>query len=366
MINLKHLFISLLVFGTIFSVKAKNFVVVLDPGHGGSDPGVVRQNIYESNINLAIALFVGEMLENHSDIEVAYTRKTDKKLEPETRMSYANDANGDIFVSIHVNSAYSEKLKKDIITISGVEVYIIEQNNKERSETVLKKKSAIISINENNEDIEHKFDPSSSHSNFSFKLKQQNIFNQSNYLALYIQREMGDENRNTRGIMQKSLYVTWQTKMPSVLVEVGYITNLSEREFLTSTAGQKSLARGIYNGIMAYKKDYVSRETALQPAESEVESKSDAPPKNVAKTDENQIVFKWQIMTSKTPLEKNDARFKNLKNCGYYIQDNIYKYTYGESSDYKEVEKMKTTVKKLFPDAFIIATKNGKRVDYKR
>jgi len=389
----RHFFIFILIFCTILPVSAKKFTVVLDPGHGGSDPGALRGNVYESHINLAISLLVGEMLAANPDIEVVYTRKTDIKLEPSDRTNTAINANGDIYVSIHTNAAYNEKLKQDVITTSGVEVYIIEQfgKNQERSETVLKKNTTVISIDENNKNVEKKFNPSSLYSDAAFKLKQNQIYNQSSYLALNLQREMGVENRNTRGILQKSLYATWQTGMPSVLVEVGYITNPDEREFLTSTAGQKSLARGIYNGIMAYKKEYVSRETDTpisteQPKVAETpkpteqpkiaETKTETPkpteqPK-VAETKtetpvqpaENQIVYKWQIMVSKMLLEKNDERFKGLKDCEYYLQDNLYKYTYGAAANLQDIEKLRAMIKQLFPDAFIIAMKNGERVKF--
>jgi len=374
---LKRFFISILMFCiTVFVADAKKFTVILDPGHGGNDSGATRNGVRESNINLAVALFVGEMLAGNSDIDVVYTRKTDQRLEPSDRMNTAINADGDIYVSIHTNAAYNEQQKKDVITTSGVEVYIIEQfdKNKERSENVLKKNSTIISINEKNEDVERKYNSSSPLSDASFKLKQQQIYNQSSLLALNIQREMGDENRNTRGILQKSLFVTWQTPMPSVLVEVGYITNPAEREFLTSASGQKSLARGIYNGIMAFKKEYVSRSDAYvpqQPTTAEPQKQTEQPKVTVQpKTTEqpksqqidNQVVYRWQIMTSKERLKENDARFKDLKNCQYYVQDNIYKYTYGESADYQEIVKIGTTVKKLFPDAFIITMKNGERI----
>ena len=404
--NLKQFLILFFAcFLIFFDADAKNFTVVLDAGHGGSDPGAVRKGIYESNINLAIVLAVGEMLEKHPDIDVVYTRKTDKRLEPIDRMNTANNSNGDIYVSIHANTAYSERLKKDVITTSGIEVYIIEQfdKNKERSEKIIKETSSIISINENNENVEQKYNPSSLHSNAAFKLKQQQVYNQSSYLALYILQEMNGENRATRGVLQRSLYATWQTGMPSVLVEVGYLTNPDEREFLTSAAGQKSLARGIYNGILAYKKDYVSPNTTGQPPQDiiaeqpktiekpieqpkQVEQKPVEQPKQVeqpkvetpktveqpkvevpkteisAQSNENQVVFKWQIMTSKVILDKNDARFKNLKNCQYYFQNGLYKYTYGESTDQQEIVKLGATVKKLFPDAFIILMKNGERI----
>jgi len=389
---MKHFFILILVFCTILPVSAKKFTVIIDPGHGGSDPGAVRGKVYESHINLTIALLVGEMLSKNPDIEVVYTRKTDKKLEPADRTNTAINANGDIYVSIHTNAAYNERLKQDVPATSGIEVYIIEQfgKNQERSETVLKKNTTIISIDENNKDVENKFNPYSLYSDAAFKLKQNQIYNQSSFLALNLQREMGIENRNTRGILQKSLYATWQTGMPSVLVEVGYITNPDEREFLTSAAGQKTLAKGIYNGIMAYKKDYVSRSSAPtqlvqeekiaeQPKVAETPNPTEQPKvtetpkpteqqkiteisKNNTQPAENQVVYKWQIMASRTLLAKNDERFKGLKDCEYYLQDNLYKYTYGASTDLQEIEKLRTIVKELFPDAFIITMINGERV----
>ena len=182
---------------------------------------------------------------------------------------------------------------------------------------------------------------------------------------------MGEKERKIRGVKQQSLYVTWQTIVPSVLVEVGYITNPEERTFMTSKDGQKNLATGIYNGILKYKNDFdLSKEsmksiTAVQNMQAyDTETVEEDSNSIVSKesTNKDEIVFMWQIMTSSTPLKDNDYRFKKLK-CSFYKENNIYKYTYGSSTDYKEVQKLQADIKKLFSDAFIIAMKNGKRID---
>jgi hypothetical protein len=315
---------------------------------------------------------VGSMLEKHHDIKVVYTRKTDKTLEPVERMETANKANGDIFVSIHVNSAYNEAKKRDVTTTHGVEVYIQTVENTDRKTRTLKQKSSITSIGENGIEVSKRYDENNSQTfNAIYEIKQAQIFNLSNNLATYIGNEMGEKERKIRGVKQQSLYVTWQTIVPSVLVEVGYITNPEERAFMTSKDGQRNLATGIYNGILKYKNDFdLSKEsmksiTAVQNMQAyDTETVEEDSNSIVSKesTNKDEIVFMWQIMTSSTPLKDNDYRFKKLK-CSFYKENNIYKYTYGSSTDYKEVQKLQADIKKLFSDAFIIAMKNGKRID---
>lgn len=363
----KYFFSILMLFCCLTTIEAKPFTVVIDPGHGGGDVGATRAGIYESHITLDIALLVGDLLEaNHKDIKVAYTRKTDKRLSESERMDIANKADGDIFVSIHVNSAYNEAKKRDITTAHGVEVYIQTVENSERKTNTLKTKGSIKAVNEDGTEISKRYDYSNNPTfNAIYEIKQAQIFNLSTNLAKYIGNEMGAKERNIRGIKQQSLYVTWQTTIPSVLVEVGYITNEKERKFMSSKEGKVILATGIYNGIIQYKNDFDRSKELILANNSDNEPKTTTPSKEnntdkVAKSDE--VLFMWQIMTSTTPLKDNDYRFKKLK-CSYYKENNIYKYTYGSNTDYNEVLKLQSEVKKLFADAFIIAMKNGKRVN---
>lgn len=367
----------------------RKFTVVLDPGHGGSDPGATRNGVFESHINLAVAKLVGEMLEKHPDIKVAYTRTKDIRLEPSERMRIANDAQGDIFISIHVNAAYNERRKRDVTEIHGVEVYIQTVENTNRKTNTLKQKGAITVVDESGNEVDKRFDASQNAAfQAIYEIKQAQIFNLSNNLAKYIGQELGAEERNMRGVKQQSLYVTWQTVTPSILVEVGYITNKKEREFMASKEGQKSIATGIYNGILRYKKDFDQSKEALTaiptaepielyttlkeeekapqatttpvPAVKEPEQKKPADTPKPANKDE--VLFMWQIFSTSAPLQDGDPRFKRLK-CNYYKQDGMYKYVYGSSTSYQEVAAMREQVKSLFPDAFMIALKNGERVD---
>ena len=253
-----------------------------------------------------------------------------------------------------------------------MEVYIQTIENTDRKTRTLKQKSSITSIGENGIEVSKRYDENNSQTfNAIYEIKQAQIFNLSNNLATYIGNEMGEKERKIRGVKQQSLYVTWQTIVPSVLVEVGYITNPEERAFMTSKDGQRNLATGIYNGILKYKNDFdLSKEsmksiTAVQNMQAyDTETVEEDSNSIVSKesTNKDEIVFMWQIMTSSTPLKDNDYRFKKLK-CSFYKENNIYKYTYGSSTDYKEVQKLQADIKKLFSDAFIIAMKNGKRID---
>jgi len=367
----KYIYLVSILFVSLLELNAaKPFTVVLDPGHGGSDVGATRAGICESHIVLDIAQLVGDMLGEHSDIKVAYTRKTDKKLKEEERMELANKADGDIFVSIHVNSAYNEEKKRDVTSAHGVEVYIQTVENIERKTNTLREKGSIKTVNKAGEEEAKRYDYSSNKTfNAIYEIKQAQIFNLSTNLARYIGTEMGAKDRNLRGVKQKSLYVTWQTLIPSVLIEVGYITNEEERRFMNSQEGKRILARGIYDGIIRYKKDFdLSREALAGESVNRRDTDANtnlssvpATPKDEVKS-KDEVVFMWQVFISSVPLKDDDYRFKKLK-CSYYKDKNMYKYTYGSSTDYDEVLRMQAEIRKLFPDAFMIAMKNGKRVD---
>lgn len=367
----KYIYLVSILFVSLLELNAaKPFTVVLDPGHGGSDVGATRAGICESHIVLDIAQLVGDMLSGHSDIKVAYTRKTDKKLKEEERMELANKADGDIFVSIHVNSAYNEEKKRDVTSAHGVEVYIQTVENIERKTNTLREKGSIKTVNKAGEEEAKRYDYSSNKTfNAIYEIKQAQIFNLSTNLARYIGTEMGAKDRNLRGVKQKSLYVTWQTLIPSVLIEVGYITNEEERRFMNSQEGKRILARGIYDGIIRYKKDFdLSREALAGESVNRRDTDANtnlsavsATPKDEVKS-KDEVVFMWQVFISSVPLKDDDYRFKKLK-CSYYKDKNMYKYTYGSSPDYDEVLRMQAEIRKLFPDAFMIAMKNGKRVD---
>lgn len=367
----KYIYLVSILFVSFLELNAaKPFTVVLDPGHGGSDVGATRAGICESHIVLDIAQLVGDMLGEHSDIKVAYTRKTDKKLKEEERMELANKADGDIFVSIHVNSAYNEEKKRDVTSAHGVEVYIQTVENIERKTNTLREKGSIKTVNKAGEEEAKRYDYSSNKTfNAIYEIKQAQIFNLSTNLARYIGTEMGAKDRNLRGVKQKSLYVTWQTLIPSVLIEVGYITNEEERRFMNSQEGKRILARGIYDGIIRYKKDFdLSREALAGESVNRRDTDTNANLSAVSATtkdevkSKDEVVFMWQVFISSVPLKDDDYRFKKLK-CSYYKDKNMYKYTYGSSTDYDEVLRMQAEIRKLFPDAFMIAMKNGKRVD---
>ena len=367
----KYIYLVSILFVSLLELNAaKPFTVVLDPGHGGSDVGATRAGICESHIVLDIAQLVGDMLGGHSDIKVAYTRKTDKKLKEEERMELANKADGDIFVSIHVNSAYNEEKKRDVTSAHGVEVYIQTVENIERKTNTLREKGSIKTVNKAGEEEAKRYDYSSNKTfNAIYEIKQAQIFNLSTNLARYIGTEMGAKDRNLRGVKQKSLYVTWQTLIPSILIEIGYITNEEERRFMNSQEGKRILARGIYDGIIRYKKDFdLSREALAGESVNRRDTDTNtnlssvpATPKDEVKS-KDEVVFMWQVFISSVPLKDDDYRFKKLK-CSYYKDKNMYKYTYGSSPDYDEVLRMQAEIRKLFPDAFMIAMKNGKRVD---
>ncbi|MDR0830748.1 MAG: N-acetylmuramoyl-L-alanine amidase [Prevotellaceae bacterium] len=367
---MKRLF---LVFGiliiSIFAANAQKFTVVLDPGHGGVDVGCTRNGIHESKIALAIALMVGEMLEK-DNINVVYTRKTDIKIQGKDRTDPANKVDGGIFISIHVNAAQNAQTKKDITERHGVELFVITPDfaNKDRSINVQNQQASA--------DLRQEFEAiynNSSRPNPLGVMKNNVITNLSHNLASYLYRAMITDKGSYK---QQSLYVNWQQKLPNVLVEVGYITNPAEREFMSTKAGQRALATGIYNGIIRYKTDFDnSREaadytftgdTTKNNSQTKVQNqpKTTETPKETPIKVENsdEIMFRWQIFAGSKKLDLNDPAFKLLKNCSYYEENGIYKYTYGESADYEEIKALRGVVISGFPQAFIVAIKDGKRI----
>ncbi|MBQ7683059.1 MAG: N-acetylmuramoyl-L-alanine amidase [Bacteroidaceae bacterium] len=241
---------TLLIATLIISLSMQAFTLVIDAGHGGKDPGAAGRKSKEKNINLAVALELGRLVaKNCPDVKVVYTRKTDVFVELDERARIANKAKADLFISIHVNSTAAR------VGPQGTETYTLGMHRAADNLEVAKRENSVITLESNYEQRYEGFDPKSSESYIIFELMQDQNMEKSVRLARLIQQQMrSSAKRVDKGVFQAGFLVLRATSMPSALVELGYINNPTEEQYLTSKNGQAALARSIYNAFVQYKK----------------------------------------------------------------------------------------------------------------
>ena len=348
----------------------KTFTVVIDPGHGGKDPGCVGAISKEKAINLAIALDLGERIsQNHNDVKVIYTRKTDVFIPLDERANIANRNKADLFISIHVNSA------KKGNNASGTETYTIGLTNSSENLDVAMRENSVILMEDDYHSKYEGFDPTSTESYIIFELMQNKYMEQSVLLASEIQKAFVRSKRENRGVRQAGMLVLRKTSMPSVLVELGFLSNRTEERFLASKDGQDILSGSIYRAFSSYKYNYdrkmgsvnsLPETPPLMPMETitaNESAKNASSDQTVAISKNNDdIIYKIQILTSDKKISEKDKRFKGYDEVSYYVEKGIYKYTYGSTSDYRKILNMNKKAAQDFKGAFIIRMKDGQRV----
>ena len=391
-----NLVIALFFVLPVLQAKEKTFTVVIDAGHGGKDPGARGTVINEKAINLAVALKLGSLIsEKHSDVKVIYTRKTDGFIELDERANIANRNKADLFISIHTNAV------KRGSSVSGTETYTLGlARSDENLEVAMRENSAIL-LEDNYLQKYEGFDPKSSESYIIFEFMQNKHMEQSISLASEVQKCFTSAKRNNRGVRQAGFLVLRKTSMPSILVELGYISNPAEERFMKTKDGQDKLATAIYNAFTKYKweydrkrgalsgntsvapvlqvvddqesvvtappgsEEYIRQKNKVEEAKTVRQSKSATPEAQMAtQVKKGQTVYKIQILTSDKKLSPNSKLFKGYKNVDYFVEKGIYKYTYGETTNFDSIRKMRRQVAKDFKDAFIVAFKDGKKVKY--
>ena len=361
--------------------QKKVFTVVIDAGHGGKDPGTIWKNIHEKDIALAIALKFGNIVKkNMPDTKVLYTRQTDIFIDLDKRAPVANKNQADLFISIHVNSN-DKSIKAD-----GTETYFMGTAKNDENFEVAKKENAVIQLEDNYTQKYAGYDPNSPNSFIMFSLLQNTHWKQSLRFASYVQEQMASyAKRPDRGVKQAGFLVLWRTAVPSVLIETGFLSNENDRNFLTSEHGQDVLAQAIYRAFRNYKADVENGSTAL----TERRAKDTLP--EVPKTDtfapsntdtlvdsvitnqptvenvpvKSKIEFLVQISSSRKAIPLKSHFFKGLKNVEEFKSGNNYKYAVGRKSSYNEVVEYSKIVKNYFPDAFVIAVRDGKIISVK-
>lgn len=324
--------------------------VVIDAGHGGRDPGAIGKNSHEKDINLAIALKLGKLIENNlPELRVIYTRKTDVLIPLHLRSKIANDNQADFFISIHCNSNPSTK-------IYGAETYVMGLHKSQDNLEVAKLENSSILKEENYSDYYEGFNPNSAEAYIIFSLYQNAFLDHSLDLASKIQDQFKAlAGVRDRGVLQAGFLVLYRTTMPGVLVETGYISNISDEKYLMSKDGQNNIASAIFNALKEYK-----NEQGIQSSKLTTSS-------NKSKIETAQvsggIVFRVQIVSSSTKINLNSKRFNNLKNLYEYRHDGMYKYCTGESDSFSKMDKLKAKLQKEeFKDAFVVAFQDERRI----
>jgi len=377
----KILFILVLFITLASSVlgASKPFTLVLDAGHGGKDIGAPGKITNEKTINLKVTLALGKLIEeNCSDVRVIYTRKKDVFVTLDGRADIANRNKADLFISIHTNAVESRK------PISGMETYTLgngRSNGKKTNLEVAKRENSVIVMESDYQSHYEGYDPNSPESNIMFEFVQDKNLANSVDLAKMIQKHgCRNASRPDKGVHQANLLVLRCTSMPACLVELGYITTRSEEQLMNTNTFVSKIARGLYNAFVEYRQKY---DKTIKVPYKTIEPEEDIPtvadneyrptynPSSttaplytpVVKDGEDAIVFKVQFMSSDVKLNKNSKQFKGLQSFSYYKEGGKYKYTYGEDEDYNKINNLRKDIISKFPDAFVIAFKNGKKMD---
>ena len=386
-------------FSVVFAAQKHKFTLVIDAGHGGKDAGACANGAKEKNINLNVALAFGRYVEqNCSDVRVIYTRKTDVFIPLHERAAIANRNKADVFISIHTNALPGKRPKP----VTGMETYTMGMRRSNEKLSAAMRENEVVLIEDNYRQHYAGYDPRSPESILLFQLmNEQNMLASVEMASLIQQYTCRTANRPNKGVRQDAFLVLRETSMPACLVELGYITTPSDAASLTNKKNVDLMGRGLYQAFVAFKKSRTGKGSATvvepeqpkvetpqpvqpkaevapveqpvqqeaqtvpaeQPQQQEPEPKAAPVEKKAKAADANEPVFKIQFLTSSTKLKNGDARLKGLTDVDCYKEGGVWKYTIGSSTNYNEIYRLRKQVMEKFPQAFIIAFKNGEKVD---
>ena len=415
---------SVLVLQEQVYAQKKLTTIVIDPGHGGEDPGAVGKTSYEKNVVLKISKKFGSYIKkNFPEVKVLYTRDADQNPTLRQRTIFANQNNADIFISIHANS-----VKYNCETVFGFESFVMGIDKNEKNYEVVKNENSVILKEADYKKNYDGFDPNDPETMIIFSLNQSVYIEQSIKLCDFMQKyATKDIGRYDRKVKQAPFWVLWAVNMPSILVELGFICNSDEEAYLNSEIGQENFARALYNGFVDYKSfvdeqiynkkmEYLEeviaeiyKDTTLKVKKEQVEpikqkqeittqpqnpinpkqdstilkeqtiinntnnNKKDTTinttnnintitQQNETKYPTDKLVFKVQIVTSSKQLSSNSSVFKGYSGVDVYFHQGLYKYTLGEETDFDKIQEFYNKIKNDFHGCFIIVFKNGQRI----
>lgn len=343
----------------------KGFVrkVVIDPGHGGRDPGAIGSIAKEKDIVLAISLKLGEYIENHfDDVEVIYTRTTDEFVELHRRAQIANENKADLFISVHCNASRSNRAY-------GTETFVMGLHRSQENLEVAKKENASILFEDDYLETYDGYDPNSPEANIIFSFFQNIYLNQSLMMASLVQDQFRERaQRNDRGVKQAGFLVLYNITMPGILVEAGFLSNPREERYLISETGQTHIASAIFRAFREYKQ-YQDNLAQQQLAMLNATSNQRAGNNNRANQNiQNQqahpdVNFRVQFATLTEQKPTDAPEFSGLKNVSFYFHDGLYKYTVGNESSMEAALAIQQNLRDAgYRDAFVVAFNNNERI----
>lgn len=347
-------FVLYFLFSNPFESISQNdkFIVVLDAGHGGNDPGNTGNGYREKNIVLKVVKEIQLELKKIEGIKVILTRDEDILINLWKRGEIANKAKANLFVSVHCDAHTSNAY--------GAGTFVLGLHANKRNFEVAKRENAVISLEENFKERYKGFDPNSQESVLGLTLLQEENLDKSFSLAAEIQQNFSHNlKRKNRGVKQAGFVVLHQTYMPSVLIELGFLTNKNEGKFLNSKSGQQKMAKEIAKSITKYYQKLKANTVVVNQDKNSDESKINTSFSNETKI-EKEVIFKIQIASSKNKIKVKSYNFRGLKNVQRVKVGSYYKYYYGITSSYKEVKNALLKAKKKgYSDAYIAAFENG-------
>lgn len=362
-----------------FKADARQFVVVIDPGHGGKDCGAIGTVTNEKTINLNVAKKLGDKInKNYGEkgVKVVYTRDKDVFIALNDRAKIANDAKGDLFISIHVNSL--DKRNKRRTTIAGAEVYTCGLHRTESNLEVAKRENAVMYLEEDYSQKYQDFDPTSPESYIAFELNQSKHLDRSIEFATlakdYLTTTAG---RGDMGVKQAGFWVLWSTGMPSVLVELDFISNPKSEKFMASADGVEKMAKSLYQAFDDYyatvnggqsqkpRKDTGRSDKVAGQSDNDTDVDTAMPldsDDSLCNDMASAVEYRVQVLANDRVVPAKSKLFKGEKVSEYYDKG-MYKYTVGHFQSQAHAEKSLRRLRKKFPQAFIIKMRNGRRVN---
>ncbi len=367
-----YIFLMALVFtlGTAYRISKKvevtdkKFIVVLDAGHGGTDPGTLGTGRYktsEKNIALDVTLKVGKLIEeNYPNVKVVYTRTGDTFPTLKRRVEIANTNNADLFISIHCNANPNAEA-------SGSESFVMGLHKSEESlRNAMRENASIYLESDGGKDYDG-FDPNNPDTYIAMSLRENIYQDKSILLAKNVQDEFVKLGRKNRGVKQAPYYVVTFTNMPSILIELGFLSNHKEEDYLQGQAAKEELSSAVYRAFV----DYQSKLFNIQPTNSPppVAAKEQSPEQNKydgliwEEIPVEEVAFKVQIISSANPLQKKSTQFKGLDRFEEYLSNGSHKYLVGCTRSLDDAKKNQKILRDAgFSEAFVVAFENGIRI----
>jgi N-acetylmuramoyl-L-alanine amidase len=328
------------------------FVLVLDAGHGGKDPGSIGRHSREKDITLAVTLLTGRYIsEKYPDVKVLYTRQRDVSVGLNERADLANKSHANLFISIHTNSVEQSSPR-------GAEVFAFGVSRSAENLAIMKRENAVIYLEDNYQEKYEGFDPNSTESYIIFEFMQNKFVEQSLEFASIVRNELKTcAPWKDRGVKQAAFLVLREASMPRILIELDFISNPTAENLLLSIAGREKYARAICDAFGKYKAAY-DRKNNIRPTTDTIAHPQPKQATEPAPAATAKRVYKVQLLALPALLPANSPHLKGYK-ADYYVENKMYKYTYGESESLQEIARIRRSLLKDFKDAFIIVFEDG-------